>query len=371
MFVLQSYAVAVFFCVITMLCWGSWANTQKLAGKTWRFELYYWDYVLGVMLMALVFAFTLGSVGGQGRGFLEDLAQADWEYIGAAFLGGVVFNAANILLVAAIAIAGMSVAFPVGIGLALVLGVLINYVAQRTGDPILLFLGVALIAAAIILDAMAYRRLPGQSKGSGAKGLTLSIACGVLMSLFYFLVMWSMAKVELPEDKIDQLRAEKMEIPDDGRFDVTAKFLESGTLEAGKLTAYTANVVFSLGILLSNLIFNTIIMVKPFEGEPIPLSAYFKGSPQDHLWGVVGGCIWAVGMTLNVVAANVASPAISYGLGQGATLVAAVWGVFIWREFREAPPETNRLLWLMFAGYVLGLGLLIAAKIPELSILGG
>ena len=371
MFVLQSYAVAVAFCAITMLCWGSWANTQKLAGKTWRFELYYWDYVFGVMLMALFFAFAMGSIGDQQRSFLVDLGQADLKYLGSAFLGGVVFNAANILLVAAIAIAGMSVAFPVGIGLALVLGVLINYVAYQKGDPVLLFAGVALIAVAIILDAMAYRRLPGQSKGGGAKGLTLSVACGVLMSLFYFLVMWSMAKVVIPEEKFPQLQAQGVDIPDDKLFDVTAEYLQWGTLEAGKLTPYTANTVFSLGVLLSSLLFVTAVMLKPFEGAPVSLSAYFKGSPQDHLWGIVGGCIWAVGMTLNVVAANVASPAISYCLGQGATMVAAVWVVFIWREFRDAPPATNRLLWLMFACFIIGLGLVVAAKIPGLSIVGG
>jgi glucose uptake protein len=338
-----------------MLCWGSWANTQKLAGKTWRFELYYWDYVLGVFLMALVFAFTLGSMGTEGRGFLDDLAQADMASLGSAFLGGVVFNAANILLVAAIAIAGMSVAFPVGIGLALVLGVLINYIDERQGDPILLFVGVALVATAIILDAMVYRKLPGQEKGGGRKGLVLSVACGILMSLFYFLVMQSLAKVE----------------PTGGGelMDVTAKNLELGSLEAGKLTPFTANVIFSLGILVSNFIFNTAVMLKPFEGEPVPLSQYFKGTFQDHLWGILGGCIWAVGMTLNVVAANVAGPAISYGLGQGATMVAAIWGVFIWREFRDAPAGTDRLIWLMFVGYIVGLALVVSARIPELAIL--
>jgi len=349
MFVVESYPLAVAFCIVTMLCWGSWANTQKLAGKTWRFELFYWDYVLGVVLMSLVFAFTMGSMGESGRGFLEDLQQADAASLGSAFLGGVVFNLANILLVAAIAIAGMSVAFPVGIGLALVLGVLINYVAERTGNPLLLGLGVALIAAAIVLDALAYRRLPGQSAGGGTKGLLLSVACGILMSLFYFLVARSLAKVEIPG------AAEP--------GDVTAENLRLGTLQAGQLTAYTANIVFALGILASNFLFNTVIMVKPFTGQPVPLTAYFRGTSRDHLWGIVGGCIWAVGMSLNIAAANKAGPAISYGLGQGATLVAAVWGVFIWKEFREAPAGTNRLLGLMFAGYVLGLALVIVARI--------
>ncbi len=330
MFVIQNYSVAVVFCVITMLCWGSWANTQKLAGKRWRFEFFYWDYVIGVMLMALVFAFTLGSSGQLGRGFLEDLRQADPSNLGSAFVGGIVFNAANILLVASIAIAGMAVAFPVGIGIALVVGVLINYLTDPKGDPLLLFLGVALITAAIILDALAYRKLPGQKQSGGAKGLVLAVLCGVLMANFYRFVAVSMSR------------------------DFVA-------MDAGKLSPYTAMVLFSLGMLVSNFVFNTAIMLKPFVGEPVPPRDYLKGTAQDHLWGIVGGMIWAVGMTFSIIAFGVAGAAISYGLGQGATLVAALWGVFIWKEFRGAPEGTDRLLALMFAGYVVGLALLIWA----------
>lgn len=349
MFVLESYAVAVVFCVITMLCWGSWANTQKLAGKTWRFELYYWDYVFGVLLMALVLAFTMGSIGERGRSFLEDVGQAEAANLGWALLGGVVFNAANILLVAAIAVAGMSVAFPVGIGLALVVGVLVNYLRESTGNPVLLFAGVAFVVAAIVLDALAYRKLPGQSKRAGAKGLVLSVACGILMGLFYLLVAKSMAGVEAPG-------AEPLP--------VTAQNLQTATLqlEQGKLTPYTAMVFFSLGVLLSNFAFNTAIMVKPVEGPPVPLANYFRGTFGDHLWGIVGGCIWAVGMTLSIVAAGQAGYAISYGLGQGATMVAALWGVFVWREFRDAPPETGMMLWSMFERFIIGLGLIILAR---------
>jgi len=327
MFILESYQIAVVFCIITMLCWGSWANTQKLAGKTWRFELFYWDYVIGVLVMALIFAFTLGSSGEAGRGFVEDLAQAGAKNLGSAFLGGVIFNAANILLVAAIAVAGMSVAFPVGIGIALVLGVVVNYMAQPKGDPMVLFVGVALIVAAIILDALAYRRLPNQGKG-GAKGLILAVLCGILMGCFYRFVAASMS----------------------------ADFVQ---MEAGKLSPYTAMVCFSLGIVASNFLFNTILMRKPVSGEPVPPGEYFKGTIRDHLWGSVGGMIWAVGMTFSIIAFGIAGPAISYGLGQGATLVAAFWGVFIWREFREAPSGTNVFLALMFLGYVVGLSMII------------
>ena len=360
MFLLENYTLAVLFCFITMLCWGSWGNTQKLAGKTWRFELFYWDFVLGIFLLSLVCALTAGNLGAHDRGFFADLSQANVESLGWAFLGGVVFNIANILLVAAIAIAGLSVAFPVGIGLALVLGVILNYVAKPAGDPTVIFLGVALIAVAIVINAIAYRKLPGQNSAVGTKGLVLSILCGILMSTFYYFVANSLAGVELTAEVAQTL---KVEVNKEGVTNtITAATLKEGTLQAGKLTAYTANFIFALGILLSNIIVNTVVMLKPFIGTPVSPLAYFKGTPKDHLWGIIGGCIWGVGMSCNIVASNVASPAIAYGLGQGATLVSAIWGVFIWKEFKTAPKGTEKLLGIMFLLFVVGLGLIIYAK---------
>ncbi len=331
MFVVDSYPLAIVLCFVTMLCWGSWANTQKAAGKDWRFELFYWDYVFGVVLLAVISAFTLGSIGDSGRSFMADVSQADPGMIMSALLGGAIFNLANILLVAAIAIAGMSVAFPVGIGLALIVGVGVNYANQPEGNVALLGGGVALVAAAIVLNAVAYRRLPGQSKSVSTKGLVLALLCGVLMGFFYLFVARTM-------------------------------FTDPVAPEAGKLSPYTSVLLFTLGILASNLIFNPLIMVKPFVGEPVACGDYMKGSCGQHMLGIVGGMIWCVGMTLSIVAANAATPAISYGLGQGATMVAAVWGVFVWREFREAPKGTGKLLGLMFLCYIAGLGLIIVAR---------
>jgi glucose uptake protein len=331
MFIVNNYTTAIIFCFITMLCWGSWANTQKLAGRTWRFELFYWDYVLGIVLFSLLSALTLGSTGTQGRSFLPDIQQAHWRNIGSALLGGVIFNAANILLSAAIALAGMAVAFPVGIGLALVLGVLVNYFGAEKGDPALLFGGVALVAAAIVANAMAYKKASGAQAQVSTKGLLLSLLAGLLMSFFYRFVAASM---------------------DLQNFEQPA---------AGKMTPYTATFVFSLGILLSNFLFNTLLMRRPFSGAPTNYAAYFKGRAATHMVGILGGVIWGLGNALNLIAAGKAGPAISYGLGQGATMVAALWGVFIWKEFKDAPAGTNRLLAGMFVFFVTGLALIIAA----------
>lgn len=331
MFIVNSYALAIIFCFITMLCWGSWGNTQKLAGKTWRYELFYWDYVIGVLLLSLIFAFTLGSFGEGGRSFLADLRQADPGNIGSAFLGGIIFNASNILLSAAIAIAGMSVAFPVGVGLALVLGVIINYLGSQKGDPLFLFLGVGLITLAIILNALAYRKASAGNMKVTTKGILIAIISGVLMSMFYRFVAASM---------------------DLDNFVSPAQ---------GKMTPYTAMVIFALGVFVSNFLFNSILMKKPISGEPTGYKAYFSGKLPIHMVGVLGGIIWGIGNSLNLIAAGKAGAAISYGLGQGATLVAALWGVFIWKEFKNAPKSTNPMLALMFLLFVAGIILIIIA----------
>jgi glucose uptake protein len=332
----ESYSVAVAMCVVTMLCWGSWANTQKLASKEWRFQLFYWDYAIGVFLLALVLAFTLGSSGAGGRGFMIDLAQAQSRWLGSAFLGGVIFNLANILLVAAIDIAGMAVAFPVGIGLALVLGVTTTYVAKPEGNVPMLVLGVGCVMIAVVLDALAYQRLAAAGKKAPAKGIMLSAVAGVLMGFFYSFVAHSM-----------------------GRFDSTTR-----VLEAGKLSPYTAIVLFSAGVLASNLVWNSIVMARPFSGKPVTYREYFMtGNPRLHLIGILGGMIWNVGMSFSIIASAAAGPALSYGLGQGATMVGAVWGVFIWKEFKGAPRGTGRLLASMFLLYLIGLGVLIASKV--------
>ena len=330
MFIPQTYSLAVILCIITMLCWGSWGNTQKLAGKTWRFELFYWDYVIGILLFSLVLGFTLGSSGENGRGFLDDISQAESGNIFKAILGGVIFNASNILLVAAMAIAGMAVAFPVGVGIALALGVVINYIFAPKGDPLLLFTGLAFIVAAIVIDAVAYRKHSASLQKVSGKGIMLSVSAGVLMALFY-------------------------------RFVASSMVTDFVAPEPGKLTPYSAVFFFAIGVLASNFLFNYIIMRKPFEGDPLSFSDYAKGSFGVHLTGILGGVIWNIGMAMSILASEKAGFAISYGLGQGATLIAALWGVFIWKEFKGASKSVSTLILLMFLAYLAGLALLVYA----------
>ncbi len=331
MFTIHSYSTAIIFCVITMICWGSWANTQKLSSSKWRFELFYWDYAFGILFLSILMAFTMGSFGSSGRSFLADLGQANSSNLLSAFIGGVVFNLANILLVAAIALAGMAVAFPVGIGIALILGVIVNYSVNPQGNAFWLFGGVFLIAIAILINAFAYRQVNKDNSSLSLKGLSLSVIAGILMGFFY-------------------------------KYVATSMITDFNVPEAGKLTPYTALVLFAIGLVVSNFLFNSLLMYFPISGNRLSFRDYFKGSLKDHSIGFLGGIIWHVGMSLNIIASTKASPAISYGLGQGATIIAAIWGIFIWKEFANASKKTFRNLYIMLFLYFMGIILIIMAN---------
>lgn len=330
MTLIHNYGLAIFFFVITMFCWGSWSNTQKMAAKKWRFELFYWDFVLGLILTALLGALTLGSLGNEGRTFSQDLIQADSSSIMYALLGGIVWNAGNLLLVAAIAVAGMSVGFPIGGGIAWVLGILINMLlvfldnGTLGGNPPFLIVGIVLIITAIYLSMLSFKRLAREQKKPSVKGILLSVAAGILIAFFYGLVVKSLDNT----------------------------YVSGGT---GTLTPFSGVFFFALGAFITTPLFNTFFMRFPVEGGRVSMSDYFKGSFSTHLSGFAGGFIWMLGMTLSFMAAGAANPAISYALSNAAPVVAILWGVFVWKEFKGAPKGTNVLLATMFGLFILAL----------------
>jgi glucose uptake protein len=276
MVIIDNYSIAVILCFVTMLCWGSWANTLKLAKKDWAYPLYYWDYSIGLVLLALIFGLTLGNSGAEGQGFFQNLKDASMQNMGNAFLGGIIFNLGNLLIVAATAIAGMSVAFPIAVGLALVIGVLDNYIRISEGNPAILFGGVALIVVAIVINAIAYRKKDSTTKSSSTKGIVVSILSGAIMGFFFGFV----AKT-LPED-----------------FSVVTP---------GTLTPYAAVFIFTLGVFFSNFIFNSWFMYKPISGEKVTYRQYFTdGNFKLHLIGILGGVIWNIGMSFSILASDAA-----------------------------------------------------------------
>ena len=321
MFQPDSYAVQLSLMIASMCCWGSWANTVKLT-PGWRFQSFYWDYVIGLFLASLLFGFLLGG----GSLFVSGLFTASGMAIVNALISGAIFNAANQLLVAAIDLAGLAVAFPIGIGLALIIGVVLNYILQPAANLPVLAVGVTLVVLAIIVDAMAYR---SREQGTGSiqkKGIYVSLLCGVLMGVFY-------------------------------------PFLTKSMQGEGAFTPYTVVPYFAIGVAICALPMNYWLMRRPFTGTPVEFSNYISAQPSWHLWGILGGAIWCAGLSANVISsrAQLVGPAVSYAIGQGATMISAAWGVFIWHEFRNSPRKTNMLIALMFLLFILGLGLIALA----------
>ena len=320
MYLPHSYDLALLFMTASMICWGSWANTMKLC-PGYRFQLFYWDYVIGLLAGTLLLGLTLGSIGSFGPSFLADLRGAPGVDIAYAMASGAVFNIANLLLVAAIEVAGMAVAFPVGIGLALIVGTLSSYFMTPQGNQLLLFGGLALILTAIVCDSLAYRARDIAARSASARGIVLSLLAGALMGTFYPLANRAM----------------------------------SG---AGAPGPYAAALFFVAGVALCALPVNYLFMRRPIDGRPPVSMAGFRSAPARwHVAGILGGIIWACGGTLNFAASRVhfVGPAVSYSIGQGATMISAAWGVFIWHEFRNPSRRVRLLLGAMFLCFAAGL----------------
>jgi glucose uptake protein len=322
MFTPQTFGVALVMMITAAVCWGSWANTFK-GVKNYRFELFYWDYAIGIFLISLILALTMGSTGHDASSFLNNVESADRSNIVSTLVGGAIFNLANLLLVAAIDMAGLAIAFPISIGIALVVGVLLSYSLEQKGNPMFLGIGVLCALIAVILDGKAYGNLPSTGRKFSRKSLITCVVSGILMGLWNPFMTYAMTR-------------------------------------GNSLTPYSAAVFLTLGALLSCFIWNLYFMKHPLVGEPVRLGGFFRGSPSGHLLGLLGGAIWGTGTVFSLTAGKLTGQAISYAIGQSAPMVAALWGVLAWKEFAGSGPRAKMYLVLMFVFY--GLAILLVAR---------
>ena len=325
MFTPNSLGLALLMMITSAICWGSWANTYK-GVKNYRFELFYWDYAIGIFLISLILGFTMGSTGHDASSLLNDIHSADVDNIISTMIGGVIFNLANLLLVAAIDMAGLAIAFPVAIGIALVVGVISSYVIQPKGNAPLLAAGVVCALVAVILDGKAYGSLASAGRSVSRRSIVVCVVSGVLMGLW-------------------------------------APFVTRSMTRGNTLGPYAVAIFLTLGALLSCFIWNIYFMKHPLVGNPVSFSGFFRGPLSGHALGLLGGFIWGTGMVFNLVAAHFTGVAISYAIGQSAPMVAALWGVFAWKEFAGAPGKAKLCLFLMFVFYCLGILLVANANV--------
>jgi glucose uptake protein len=324
MFTPHSLNLALLMMITSAVCWGSWANTYK-GVKKYRFELFYWDYAVGIFVISLIFALTMGSTGNDASSFLNNVHAADSSNIASTMVGGAIFNLANLLLVAAIDMAGLAIAFPVSIGIALVVGVVSSYILQPKGNLGLLAAGVVCAVIAVVLDGKAYGTLASAGRAISRKSIVVCVVSGVLMGLW-------------------------------------APFVAHAMTKGNTLGPYSIAVFLTLGALISCLVWNVYFMKKPLVGDPVNFGDFFRGPASGHILGLLGGCIWGTGMVFNLVAANFTGVAISYAIGQSAPMVAALWGVFAWKEFTGASSKAKGFLFLMFVFYALAIVLVARAN---------
>jgi len=323
MFLPHDFATALAMTITSTLCWGSWANTYKLT-RGYRFELFYWDYAIGIVAVSLLWALTLGSTGSAGERFVDNVAAADGINIFWALVGGFIFNVANLLLVAGIDMAGLAIAFPLAIGIALVEGVILSYALEPRGNPTVLSAGVALAIVAVVFDGRAYKAIAGADSPVSGKSVVTCVVSGLLMGSF-------------------------------------APFVTRALTSGHPLGPYSIAVFFTVGALLSCFVVNIYFMRHPLVGDPVDFGGFARARAADHALGVLGGFIWGTGGVFNFVAASFVGVAISYAIGQAAPMVAALWGVAVWREFRGAPRRAWIYLALMFACYIAALVVLASA----------
>jgi glucose uptake protein len=333
MFVPASFSAALLMTILCTCCWGSFANTFKLT-KNYRFELYYWDYGLGIFVISLAFAFTLGSSGGGLFSFVPNMRQADAILLFYAALGGFIFNIANVLLVAGIEMVGLAIAFPLSIGIALVEGTVLSYLTHPQGSAKLLAAGVFMALLAVIFIGLAYAARGSGGLVTSRKGTMVCVVSGLLMGVFAPAIT----------------KAMQGNHPD-----------ASLLVPVGALSPYTAAVFMTLGAFLCCFVFNPILMRRPLVGAPVSMSGYFAAPAGYHVLGLLGGAIWGTGTVLNFVAGRFVGLPISYAIGQASPMIATLWGVLAWHEFRGARRKSWLYLAAMFIAYLLALGLIALA----------
>jgi glucose uptake protein len=324
MFTPQNLSVALLMMITSAVCWGSWANTYK-GVKNYRFELFYWDYAIGIFLISLILGHTMGMTNNGPDNLVNNIHSTGVSNVGYALIGGALFNLANLLLVAAIDMAGLAVAFPVAIGIALVVGVVLSYALQPKGNLAFLALGVACALVAVILDGKAYGSLAAAGRSISKKSLITCVVSGVLMGLW-------------------------------------APFMAHAMTRGSPLGPYSAAIFLTMGALLSCFIWNTYLMKHPLVGEPVSFGGFFHAPASGHLLGLLGGFIWGIGTVFNLVAASFTGVAISYAIGQSAPMVAALWGILVWKEFEGSGSRAKWYLAFMFVFYALAILLVARAN---------
>jgi glucose uptake protein len=335
--------------VISAFCWGSWANTFKVI-KTWRFEYFYYDFTAGILLTTVIAAFTLGSMNSQDLTFQDNFLLASFRKMAWALASGLVFNLGNIFLLAATAVSGMSVAFPIALGIALVADAIWDFAYNPQASILLLFSGVFLVTIGIVMNILAYlwrqderasaaqtplqadprsRNAPKRQANLAPRGVILAIVGGLALGAFF-------------------------------------PMLSEATAGETGVSPYGVAVLISGAVFVSTLLFVPFFLFFPVLGEPGQIRGYFGGDTRQHAVGILGGALLGGGLLAGLLAAGaprVMQPGriAEYALDHTALLIAAVWGLLVWREFKGSSHRVRMMVVAMLVLLVAGVGMVAVA----------
>lgn len=320
-----------------VVCWGSWVNTFKLGGK-WRFELYYFDFAVGMLLAATVSAFTLGSLGFDGFLFMDDILQTGKRNLATAVVAGMIFNLGNMLLLGGVSIVGMSAALPMGLGLAALSAIAAGYVLHPSGNAVFLFGGAAVVTAAAVFFAISSQRYQALLLEERAKAGLLKTSKLVVS----------------PKAVIASMAG-------GGILGISFPLLDLARTYGPTMGPYAASFMFAMGVFLSTFVLNLFFMNLPLQGAPVEIRDYFiKGSVKSHLLGLGGGIIWHLGLLSIAVAAAAepayrTSPSVLVSLPHAAALVAFLYGALVWKEYARADSRVKNMLTMGLVLFAVGL----------------
>src|SRR5579863_393268 len=350
-----SQAATLALLILSLVCWGSWANTLKLAGE-WRFELYYYDFAIGFAMLAVVAAFTGGSLNSGELTFQDNFLITGYRTMAYVIAAGVIFNLGNMLLTAAISVAGMALAFTTTFATALVVATTWSFIFEASGGFLLSVCGAVLLLAALVMGAAAYSNYL-IARSEAAKEAAKAEA----------------AKKDVPQagGRVKRVKASRsrglvvavaLGVAGGIALGLFRPLLDMGMQGEGGVAPYGALLMFAVGVLISTVILDPFFFNFPVAGDPLGFADYFKGTGKQHALGILGGVVAGVAslagmLALNAPAAVRTAPMPSFALSQGAPVLAVAWGLFVWREFKNAGERSRllfRIMWLLLA---IGVGL--------------
>jgi glucose uptake protein len=336
--------------VISLLGWGLWIYFYK-ATKRIRFEYFAYDFTWGVVLAAVVAAFTLGSWDNKELTFQDTYLLAGLRKMAWAAVSGIVFNLANMLLLAATSVSRISVAFPIAFAVAWAGGSIQEYFLRSGVNPLLTFGGSAVLIVAAVLGFIGYKWFLTDEAHKAIKALTADPRANVKAA---------------PADT--SARALVLAILAGLFFIGFFSAIREAISGENGVPSYGATLILAGGVFGSSIVFVPFFLNFPVRGKPLAVRQYLQLERRQHIAGIIGGIVWTAGLlaglvTFGLPASIMPAPTVSYLLSHAGPVLSALVGLVIFRELPEAPVKVHAVMGAMLVLMLVGMGMIAVAPV--------